>query len=367
VSLPERPRTPWLRHRTAATAATLALIGGTIAAGPTAAQASIPAQGGRAQASIPAQSGRAQASIPARGGSPHPGVVQVMTASGHYVALARPRFTPTPVHPEKITHPRLDFMGSTIPHFLRASGGKPSPALKPSTAVKPSTAPRSSTAPKPATVPKPAAVPQLPGIDISAYQGNINWAGVAPYIDFSYTKATEGTYYTNPYFYNQYVGPYDYGVIRGSYHFAIPNNSSGKTQADYFIAHGGGWSADGKTLPGALDIEYNPYGQECYNLTQSQMVSWVWNFVNEYAYREHAYPVIYSTTDWWSTCTGNNGGFGKYDPLWIANYSASHGGTLPNGWGFYTFWQYADHGSLPGDQDVFNGYKTQLKTLATKG
>jgi GH25 family lysozyme M1 (1,4-beta-N-acetylmuramidase) len=77
--------------------------------------------------------------------------------------------------------------------------------------------------------------------------------------------------------------------------------------------------------------------------------------------------VIYSPTDWWRTCTGNYGGFGRYDPLWVANYSASHGGPLPNGWGFYTFWQYADHGSLPGDQDVFNGYKSQLQTLATKG
>ncbi len=321
MSLPERPSTSWLRHRTAATVATLALFGGTVAAGTTAAEASVPAQGG----------------------SSRPGAVWAMTASGRAVRVPKPRFTATPVHPEKITHPRLDFMGSTIPHYLRAPAGQPGPALKPAT------------------------VPQLPGIDISAYQGNINWASVAPYIDFSYTKATEGTYYTNPYFYNQYVGPYDYGVIRGSYHFAIPNNSSGKTQADYFISHGGGWSSDGKTLPGALDIEYNPYGSECYGLTQSQMVSWVWNFVNEYAYREHAYPAIYSTTDWWSTCTGNNGGFGKYDPLWIANYSASHGGTLPNGWGFYTFWQYADHGSLPGDQDVFNGTKTQLKTLATKG
>ena len=319
MSLPRRGARTWLPHRTATIAATLALIGGTAAVGTTAAQASIPA---------------------AAGGS-HPKVVWAMTASGHEVRVAQPASGSTPVHPERITHPRLDFMGSTVPRHLR--GGTATPMIQ------------------------AAAVPQLPGIDISAYQGNINWASVAPYIDFSYTKATEGTYYTNPYFYNQYVGPYNYGVIRGSYHFAIPNNSSGKSQADYFIAHGGGWSPDGKTLPGALDIEYNPYGQECYNLTQSQMVSWVWSFVNEYAYREHAYPAIYSTTDWWTTCTGNNSGFGKYDPLWVANYSASHGGTLPRGWGFYTFWQYADHGSLPGDQDVFNGYKSQLQTLATKG
>jgi hypothetical protein len=45
------------------------------------------------------------------------------------------------------------------------------------------------------------------------------------------------------------------GMIRGAYHFALPNSSSGATQANYFAGNGGGWSWDGKTLPGALDIE----------------------------------------------------------------------------------------------------------------
>ena len=263
-------------------------------------------------------------------------------ANGQMVAVSTARPS-TPVHPEAITHPQLDFMGSTSGAHLASAASL-----------------------TPASI-KPAAVPQLPGIDVSGYQGDINWAAVAPYIDFSYTKASEGTYYTNPDFANQYNGPYDNGVIRGSYQFAIPNNSTGSAQADYFIAHGGGWSADGKTLPGALDIEYNPYGAECYGLSQASMVSWIWSFVNEYAAREGAYPVIYSTTDWWSTCTGNNGGFAAYDPLWIANYTASGGGTLPSGWGYYTFWQYADSGSQPGDQDVFNGAYAQLQVLATKG
>ena len=106
----------------------------------------------------------------------------------------------------------------------------------------------------PAAAADPAAAPGLgPAAARHRHQrlpGQLNWARVAPYIDFAYIKATEGTYYTNPYFYNQYVGSYNYGVIRGAYHFAIPNNSSGTAQADYFIDHGGGWSADGKTLPG---------------------------------------------------------------------------------------------------------------------
>jgi Glycosyl hydrolases family 25 len=219
------------------------------------------------------------------------GVVWAVTASGQKVPVSKPVFTPTPVHPGKVTHPGADYMGAI--NAAHAPWGHSAPvSLAPSTTVA-----------------------QLPGIDISAYQGNINWASVAPYIDFSYAKATEGTYYTNPDFYNQYEGPYNHGVIRGAYHFAIPNNSSGQAQADFFIKHGGGWSSDGRTLPGALDIEYNPYGSECYGLTHSQMVSWVWNFVHEYAYKEHAYPVIYTTTDWWTTCTGNYGGFGAYDPL----------------------------------------------------
>jgi GH25 family lysozyme M1 (1,4-beta-N-acetylmuramidase) len=212
-----------------------------------------------------------------------------------------------------------------------------------------------------------AAVPQIPGIDVSAYQGNINWRSVAPYLDFSYAKATEGNYYKNPFFYNQYVGPYHQKLIRGAYHFAIPNNSSGQSQADYFIKHGGGWSSDGWTLPGALDIEYNPYGSECYGLTWSQMKTWIQNFVKEYAYKEHVYPVIYTTTDWWRACTGDATRFAKWDPLWIANYTDSHGGRLPHAWGFYTFWQYRDNGSLPGDQDVFNGAYSRLKALAKAG
>jgi len=59
---------------------------------------------------------------------------------------------------------------------------------------------------------------------------------------------------------------------------AIPDNSTGAAQADYFVANGGGWTGDGRTLPGMLDIEYNPYGAECYGLTQSQMVSWISSF-----------------------------------------------------------------------------------------
>jgi GH25 family lysozyme M1 (1,4-beta-N-acetylmuramidase) len=339
-----RPSNSRLRHRGVAAAATLAAAGGLVAAGAASAQA-LPgrpaASGSSTGAHTTAGSGTA---------STRPSFVWARTVTGREVRVARPRLIATPIHPEKITHPGRDFMGSTVAAHFHGSAARPSVANASAAKAGANT------------------VPALPGIDVSAYQGNINWKAIAPYLDFAYIKATESTGYTNPYFGSQYNGAYHVYLKRGAYHFAIPSNSSGQTQANYFVAHGGGWSNDNRTLPGALDIEYNPYGQECYNLTQSQMRSWIWGFVDQYAYKEHAYPVIYTTTDWWNTCVGNDGNFAKYDPLWIANYSASHGGTLPTGWATYTFWQYADHSaSLPGDQDVFNGYYYRLKALADNG
>jgi len=203
------------------------------------------------------------------------------------------------------------------------------------------------------------------GMDVSAYQGSVAWStAYANGARFAYVKATEGTSYINPDFASQYNGSYNAGMIRGAYHFAHPNSSTGAAQADYFSAHGGGWSADGKTLPPALDIEYNPSGAECYGLSQSAMVSWVRSFVNEMYAKWNKYPMIYTTLDWWTTCTGNSSAFASTDPFWIAKYSST-APTPPSGSATWTMWQYADSGTFPGDQDYFNGSMTQLQALAT--
>lgn len=202
--------------------------------------------------------------------------------------------------------------------------------------------------------PFPTAVAQTPGMDVSSHQGNVNWAAArANGARFAYVKATEGTTYRNPYFAQQYNGSYNAGIIRGAYHFALPNVSSGATQANFFVNHGGGWSNDGRTLPPALDMEYNPYGSSCYGKSAAGMVAWIRDFVNTVKSRTGRYPTIYTSTSWWTLCTGNNGSFGS-DPLWIARYASSVG-TLPRGWSFHTIWQNADHGVFPGDHNLFNG------------
>jgi GH25 family lysozyme M1 (1,4-beta-N-acetylmuramidase) len=201
------------------------------------------------------------------------------------------------------------------------------------------------------------------GVDISSYQGKLKWSTwTKKDRDFAYIKATEGTSYKNPYFKTQYKGAAKAGMIRGAYHFANPAGAAGYKQARYFVKNGGGWSADGHTLPGVLDIEYNPYGSTCYGVSKKKTVAWVVSFTREYKKLTGKDAVIYTTTDWWKQCTGNSSKVAKTNPLWVARYGTKKPGTLPKGWKTATFWQYS---SNPIDQDVFPARSKVLKKLAT--
>jgi GH25 family lysozyme M1 (1,4-beta-N-acetylmuramidase) len=205
---------------------------------------------------------------------------------------------------------------------------------------------------------------QILGHDVSGHQVGVDWpAAASTGAKFVYIKATEGTGFINPQFPQQYNGSYDAGLIRGAYHFARPDVSDGASQANYFVAHGGGWSDDGKTLPGALDAEYNPYGQSCYGLTPVAMTTWIKDFSDTYQAKTGRAPTIYTSTSWWKLCTGNSPIFGANNPLWVARYNTQVG-ELPAGWETQTIWQFADKGSLPGDQNYFNGASERLIKLA---
>ncbi|WP_436492789.1 lysozyme [Actinokineospora sp. HUAS TT18] len=208
---------------------------------------------------------------------------------------------------------------------------------------------------------QPGVLATVSGIDVSGWQGNVDWNywwGQGK--RFAYVKATEGTSYRNPYFAQQYNGSYNVGMIRGAYHFALPNVSSGATQANYFASNGGGWSRDGKTLPGVVDMEYNPYGATCYGKTQAGMAAWIRDFSNTYRARTGRDVVIYTSTSWWSQCVGTAQAFAATNPLWVARYNTTVG-TLPYNWGIWTFWQYTDS---PLDQNLFNGAYDRLRALA---
>jgi GH25 family lysozyme M1 (1,4-beta-N-acetylmuramidase) len=216
----------------------------------------------------------------------------------------------------------------------------------------------------------PAQAATVAGIDVSRYQGSINWAGVrAAGIEFAFIKATEGVSYKDPAFGANYVGAYHAGVVRGAYHFALPDRSGGATQANHLAGSGGAWSADGRTLPAALDLEGNPYGASCYGLSPSAMRTWINDFLATYRARTGRYAVIYTTTSWWNSCTGSWTGPWANHPLWIARWAAGVG-ALPAGAPVWTVWQYTATGRVAGisgdvDRNWFNGDRSRLIALAT--
>ncbi len=196
------------------------------------------------------------------------------------------------------------------------------------------------------------------GIDVSGWQPTVDWKGWwAKGKRFTYIKATEGTSYRSKVFSSQYTQSFRNGYIRGAYHYANPAGKSGWRQADYFIANGGGWSADGKTLPGMLDLEAGK--KMCYGRSPAQILSWISSFRNRYRERTGRHVVIYTNASWWRACTGNTTRFYK-SPLFIARWNTTPG-TLPGGWKTWTLWQYTDS---PLDQDMFNGNAATLRKFA---
>jgi GH25 family lysozyme M1 (1,4-beta-N-acetylmuramidase) len=202
----------------------------------------------------------------------------------------------------------------------------------------------------------------LKGIDVSSYQGNIDWAQVAGSgIKWAYAKATENLSYQDAYFNHNWSGMKNNGVVRGAYHFFHPN-VSGKQQADYYLNFVGTLSAG--DLPPMLDWEISGGASAATAVANAQ------EFIDEIAAKTGRQTVIYTSPGIWSGF-GISTNFGN-NPLFVAHYLFCTGGTccptMPTGWSSWVMWQWADNGSIPGisgnvDEDIFNGDMTALTNL----
>jgi GH25 family lysozyme M1 (1,4-beta-N-acetylmuramidase) len=209
------------------------------------------------------------------------------------------------------------------------------------------------------------------GIDVSSHDhstGPIDWYGVAAGgVQFAYVKATEGTSYANPYFHDDYNAAKSVGILTGAYVFARPDKRNPVAEANFFIDRAE-WVNDSRTLIPFLDLEW-PYGSlnlpACWGLTQAEMVGYIRAFVDTVRGRTGRDMMIYTNTNWWNPCTGNNTSFAA-NPLDIAGYT-SNPPPLPSGWTNFAIWQYAPgNPSIAGnyDRDAFNGDYSALTALA---
>lgn len=210
----------------------------------------------------------------------------------------------------------------------------------------------------------------VPGIDVSYWNAGIDWPKVrAAGQRYVFAKATEGDFYADPTFDDNWRGAKTAGLLRGAYHF-FRSNVDPRKQATKFIDYVKSMNDNGE-LPPVLDLETND-GQ-----TKEKVIARAktWLDLVEAAFSKK--PIIYSgqyfLQDYFSEAGGGPPAWAKDYPLWLAQYPNIYVDgsqpTLPRGWFKWTFWQYTDKGKVNGinakvDLNVFNGDLEELYTFA---
>lgn len=151
------------------------------------------------------------------------------------------------------------------------------------------------------------------GIDVSHYQGEIDWATMANQnIDFAFIKATEGSTYVDDYFESNWDNAKKTSIKIGAYHF-FSFQTSGKRQAKHYIDTVGYQSG---TLFPVVDVEL--YGKYRKSPVEKEYVI---QELSDYLYELEMYygvkPIIYTTMKTYQLYFSNE--LLEY-PLWIPKH-----------------------------------------------
>ncbi len=179
------------------------------------------------------------------------------------------------------------------------------------------------------------------GIDVSGWQGNIDYSEVASSgIEIVYMKASEGTSFVDPYFNQNYTNAKANGLKVGFYHYLTArSNSEAVAQANFFVSTISGMIPDCR-----LAMDFESFG----SLSAEEINEIGLTFMQTVESLSGKEMVIYSDTSNASNIFG--GGLTNY-PLWVAQYEVEE--PTPNGnWDSWVGWQYTDAGEISG----INGY-----------
>jgi lysozyme len=190
------------------------------------------------------------------------------------------------------------------------------------------------------------------GIDISRYQGEIDWSVLSTedHVQFAFIKATEGATYEDDLFLQNWEAAESAGVFVGAYHF-FRFESDGEAQAENFIAT---VPKLDNTLPPVVDVEI-------YDETLTMTAAEVRTELDEMLTLLEDYygvkPILYTNP---STYMGYLMGHYWGYSIWMSNPYCE---PIIN----WTFWQYSFEGELQGfasdvpvDLNVYNGSRKQF-------
>ena len=205
----------------------------------------------------------------------------------------------------------------------------------------------------------PASGPTVEGIDVSVYQGTINWTSVknaGKY--FAFARVSNGTSIIDSTFNQNWNGMKSAGVYRGAYQFFRPGQDV-TAQANLMLSKIG-TMANGD-LPPVIDVEVTD------GVSGSVIVERVKTWVSIVRVATGRNPIIYTFPSFWSSLPNTSTITGA--DLWIAHWDTTSP-TVSSPWSTWNFHQYSDSGSVSGisgavDLDRYNGSLASLASYAS--
>ncbi|QAX28524.1 glycoside hydrolase family 25 protein [Leisingera sp. NJS204] len=191
------------------------------------------------------------------------------------------------------------------------------------------------------------------GIDVSRYQGEIDWRRVRRSgVSFAYIKATEGGDHTDAMFRDNWRGARAAGLKRGAYHYYYFCRPAAE-QARWFIRN---VPRDANALPPVLDMEWNHRSRTCRTRPDGAKVrAEARKFLNILERHYGKRPVVYTTVDFY-----RDTGIGRLSgtEFWLRSVAGHPRKVYPGE--SWSFWQYSGTGEVPGvagdvDLNTFRG------------
>jgi lysozyme len=197
------------------------------------------------------------------------------------------------------------------------------------------------------------------GIDVSYYQGKIDWQRVKAmhedsiHITFAFIKATEGLLKSDPYFKRNWREGPKAGIVCGAYHYFRPE-LSGKLQARFFLQNVKTEKGD---LPMVVDVE------ELDKVPPEKMREQLTEFISYIKAKTNIEPIIYSGLTFYQDYLS---GYFDTNTLWIAHYYEPE--LKISKTAKWKFWQHSGRARVNGincivDFDVFKGDSLSFRKL----
>jgi lysozyme len=221
---------------------------------------------------------------------------------------------------------------------------------------------------------------RTPGIDVSHWQGTINWTSVFNAgKKFAFQKSTEADNYVDPTMATNMANGKAAGLLMGAYHFPDPTsvtdtNADGLAddavaEANWFYAQAGQYMIPGYLKP-VLDMEAGS------GLGKTNLSKWTNDFCTRIQQLTGVDPIIYANNNYAANFLNSTVTTHK---LWLASITytdaqalgttsppASTSGAWNTAGKTWDFWQYSWTGSVSGisgnvDMDVYTGDLTSLQ------